>query len=143
MDQDEQIKILTDQLSTLKIEVAVLKRESYQLNSVYSKLEETLNSVNSMSSSINQMIAIQDIRLKAEEEKSSILFNAVKEHEAEDEKIHEKMEQKLDAVLETLTNKMDSIKKMIYIIIGGSIVIGFLFGRIDFIKFFATAPTVG
>ena len=158
MVTDTEIKRLSDTVNTLQKDMA-------QVGTLVDRLDVTIEKLTEVSSTVSQLLAVQGNRLDFQEKIQERLEKAVEERRQETEKnikdvyvriekvekdlqndmddSHNKIVAKIEELSKSgtdqhqvLNDRMTRMEKWMWMLIGGGIVVGTLFDKIDFTKFF-------
>ena len=124
----------------INTEVALLKKEVTDIKFIFSRLDTAIERMVDVSSSVNRMLAVQEEKISQQEEAS---IRADTEFKADIKELHSRIttntkemmqaitsqhleqQQTLDRMRVELNNRVGILEKWRWIIIGGSIVVGF------------------
>lgn len=141
--------------------IAVLEKEFDSITGLFDRLDRTIESLTDISHSVKQLLAVHDSRLDTQEKMDEKLSDMIEKRKVttdqQYEALHkrigemkdeiydeiEKNNEKIENVLTKMANdqqehhrimleKVGTIEKWKWIIIGGAIVIGYLTGHVDF-----------
>ena len=158
MVTDTEIKRLSDTVNTLQKDMA-------QVGTLVDRLDVTIEKLTEVSSTVSQLLAVQGNRLDFQEKIQERLEKAVEERRQETEKnikdvyvriekvekdlqndmddSHNKIVAKIEELSKSgtdqhqvLNDRMTRMEKWMWMLIGGGIVVGTLFDKIDITKFF-------
>jgi chromosome segregation ATPase len=105
-------------MAELETEVKVLKSELKSQRKIYDRLDIAIEKLTDVSNSINQLLAVHEEKLSTQEE-------TIDELDTKIDKLHSK--------LSTNDNRIGLLEKWRHLVIGGSIVVGFILHKfIDF-----------
>ena len=128
-------------MSDLNTEVQLLKKEVSDMKMIYSRLDKAIEKISDVSNSINRMLAVHEEKISQQEE---ILIRSDAEFSANVKELHsrittntkelmalmsEQHKEQTEAMLKLkseLQNRVGVLEKWRWIIIGGSIVVGFI-----------------
>ena len=128
-------------MSDLNTEVAILKREVADMKLIFNRLDTAIERITEVSSSVNRMLAVHEEKIANQEEAS---IRANQEFTTDIRELHSRittnykeltdmisMHHKEDAanqlkLREDLNNRVGILEKWRWLIIGGSIVVGFV-----------------
>ena len=124
----------------INTEVALLKKEVTDIKFIFSRLDTAIERMVDVSSSVNRMLAVHEEKISQQEEAS---IRADTEFKADIKELHSRIttntkemmqaitsqhleqQQTLDRMRVELNNRVGILEKGSWIIIGGSIVVGF------------------
>ena len=125
----------------INTEVALLKKEVTDIKFIFSRLDTAIERMVDVSSSVNRMLAVHEEKISQQEEAS---IRADTEFKADIKELHSRIttntkemmqaitsqhleqQQTLDRMRVELNNRVGILEKWRWIIIGGSIIIGFI-----------------
>ena len=128
-------------MSDLNTEVQLLKKEVSDMKMIYSRLDKAIEKISDVSNSINRMLAVHEEKISQQEE---ILIRSDAEFSANVKELHsrittntkelmalmsEQHKEQTEAMLKLkseLQNRVGVLEKWRWLIIGGSIVVGFI-----------------
>tara|TARA_B100001996_G_scaffold323902_1_gene269232 strand:+ start:109 stop:540 length:432 start_codon:yes stop_codon:yes gene_type:complete len=142
-------------MSELETEVQLIKRDINDVKSIHTRLDVAIDKLTDVSNSIHRMLAVHEEKLARQEEASydleqqiekrrSELLNKIddlhsrittntKEIMVSASAQHESQNREIQKIREELTSRMGVLEKWRHVLIGGSIVAGFLLHK--FIEF--------
>ena len=128
-------------MTDLNTEVQLLKKEVSDMKMIYSRLDKAIEKISDVSNSINRMLAVHEEKITQQEE---ILIRSDAEFSANVKELHsrittntkelmalmsEQHKEQTEAMLKLkseLQNRVGVLEKWRWLIIGGSIVVGFI-----------------
>tara|TARA_B100000795_G_scaffold136105_1_gene101680 strand:+ start:376 stop:789 length:414 start_codon:yes stop_codon:yes gene_type:complete len=128
---------MTEDINT---EVALLKKEVTDIKFIFSRLDTAIERMVDVSSSVNRMLAVHEEKISQQEEAS---IRADTEFKADVKELHSRITTNTKEMMQTITsqhleqqqmmdrmrielnNRVGILEKWRWIIIGGSIVVGF------------------
>jgi|TARA_B000000609_G_C24127752_1_gene323471 hypothetical protein len=134
------LKSLAREINDNKVSIEVLKTEIQQSASVHKRLDTAIEKLTNISSSIKSMLAVHEEKLSQSEKLDEIIFQKLKDRQEDSDKRFGQIKEQMDLVEKRIMNEILSMKNAIgsrvnvlekwkYLIIGGSIVIGFILAR--------------
>ena len=126
--------------SDINTEVALLKKEVSDIKVIFSRLDVAIEKITDVSTCVNRMLAVHEEKISQQEEAS---IRADTEFKADIKELHSRIttntkemmqaitsqhleqQQTLDRMRVELNNRVGILEKWRWIIIGGSIVVGF------------------
>ena len=121
-------------------QIELLKKEVQDMKGIYQRLDTAIVKIGDVSNSINRMLAVHEEKISQQEEvqirDAQTFANDVKELHSRIttsqkeitelmRKQHYEFEGEIRRLREDVTNRVGTLEKWKYIIIGGSIVVGF------------------
>ena len=135
-------------MAELETEVELIKRDIEDVKSIHGRLDVAIDKLTDVSNCINRMLAVHEEKLARQEEASYELEKQIESRRSELlDKIddlhsrittntkeimisareqHEAQNKEIQKIREELTDRMGVLEKWRHVLIGGSIVIGFL-----------------
>tara|TARA_B100000029_G_scaffold126577_1_gene120249 strand:+ start:36 stop:467 length:432 start_codon:yes stop_codon:yes gene_type:complete len=142
-------------MSELETEVQLIKRDIEDVKSIHTRLDVAIDKLTDVSNSIHRMLAVHEEKLARQEEASYDLEQQIEKRRSEllnkiddlhsrittnTKEImisasaqHESQNREIQKIREELTSRMGVLEKWRHVLIGGSIVAGFLLHK--FIEF--------
>tara|TARA_R100001510_G_C7608534_1_gene172836 strand:+ start:317 stop:796 length:480 start_codon:yes stop_codon:yes gene_type:complete len=120
--------------------IEVLKSELQQSNLVHKRLDTAIDKLTNISSGIKSMLAVHEEKLNQAEKLDEIIFSKLKDRQEDTEQRYNQLKENIDLTEKRIMNEIRSIKNSLgervnilekwkWLIIGGSIVIGFILAR--------------
>jgi len=127
-------------MQDINTEVALLKKEVKDIKFIFNRLDTAIEKITEVSTSVNRMLAVHEEKISQQEEAS---IRADTEFKADIKELHSRIttntkemmqaitsqhleqQQTLDRMRVELNNRVGILEKWRWIIIGGSIVVGF------------------
>ncbi len=120
--------------------IEVLKSELQQSNLVHKRLDTAIDKLTNISSGIKSMLAVHEEKLNQAEKLDEIIFSKLKDRQEDTEARYRQLKDNIEMTEKRIMNEIRSIKNSLgekvnmlekwkYLIIGGSIVIGFILAR--------------
>ena len=120
--------------------IEVLKSELQQSNLVHKRLDTAIDKLTNISSGIKSMLAVHEEKLNQAEKLDEIIFSKLKDRKEDTEQRYNQLKENIDLTEKRIMNEIRSIKNSLrervnilekwkWLIIGGSIVIGFILAR--------------
>ena len=142
-------------MSELETEVQLIKRDIEDVKSIHTRLDVAIDKLTDVSNSIHRMLAVHEEKLARQEEASYELEKQIEKRRTEllskiDElhsrvttntkeimitaaAQHESQNKEIQKIREELTSRVGVLERWRYVLIGGSIVAGFLLHK--FVEF--------
>ena len=142
-------------MSELETEVQLLKRDIEDVKSIHSRLDVAIDKLTDVSNSIHRMLAVHEEKLARQEEASIELEQQIEKRRSEvltkiddlhsrittnTKEIminaaaqHEEQNKEIQKIREELSGRIGVMEKWRHVLIGGSIVVGFLLHK--FVEF--------
>ena len=121
----------------LKDEIKGLKKEIEMSNNLNSRLDNAIENLTDVSTSIKQMLAVHEEKIQRQEQIDEIIFEKLKERAGEIDAVHRDLTKEIQQVEKRLLIEMKQLKldigarvgileKYKWLIMGGAIVIGWI-----------------
>ena len=134
------ITSLSKEVYDNRTSIEVLKSELQQSNLVHKRLDTAIDKLTNISSGIKSMLAVHEEKLNQAEKLDEIIFSKLKDRQEDTEARYRQLKDNIDMTEKRIMNEIRSIKNSLgekvnmlekwkYLIIGGSIVIGFILAR--------------
>ena len=134
------ITSLSKEVYDNRTSIEVLKSELQQSNMVHKRLDTAIDKLTNISSGIKSMLAVHEEKLNQAEKLDEINFSKLKDRQEDTEARYRQLKDNIDMTEKRIMNEIRSIKNSLgekvnmlekwkYLIIGGSIVIGFILAR--------------
>jgi len=134
------ITSLSKEVYDNRTSIEVLKSELQQSNMVHRRLDTAIDKLTNISSGIKSMLAVHEEKLNQAEKLDEIIFSKLKDRQEDTEARYRQLKDNIDMTEKRIMNEIRSIKNSLgekvnmlekwkYLIIGGSIVIGFILAR--------------
>lgn len=109
-----------------KTQIALLEKDVSQVTVFLAKLDSAIEKLCDVSASIKELLAVHDHKLTQQSEVNSEIYDMIKELKIENHKEH--LETK--SQLQDLSQRISSLEKWKYTIVGGAAVAGFILSYI-------------
>ena len=124
----------------IQIQLEGLRKDVENVNNIQSKIDTAIEKMTDVSSSIKSMLAVHEEKIAKQEQIDEVIFDKLKERQANINQVYDdlhknitQVERRLLLEIKTLKHDMNSrvsmLEKWKWLIIGGSIVIGFILSR--------------
>ena len=128
-------------MEDIRTEVALLKKEVKDVKFIFNRLDTAIEKITEVSTSVNRMLAVHEEKISQQEEaaiRADIEFRAdvkelhsrittnSKELAEQMAKNHRETEAHVQSLRSDLNNRVGVLEKWRWLIIGGSIVVGFI-----------------
>jgi|TARA_A100001011_G_scaffold398313_1_gene502284 predicted ATPase len=128
-------------LSDIQLDVELLKKDVKEMKFIHGRLDNAISKISDVSNSINRMLAVHEEKLSSQEEAIINAENLVEarrmEFNKEIKELHDRItknsKEQIDAInnLKTeLSGRVAVLDKFRWVLIGGSIVIGFIIHKL-------------
>ena len=124
-------------MSDIQLDVELLKKDVEEMKLIHGRLDNAISKISDVSNSINRMLAVHEEKLSSQEEAIINAENLVEarrmEFNKEIKELHDRItknsKEQLDAInnlKSELSGRVAVLDKFRWVLIGGSIVIGFI-----------------
>ena len=124
----------------LKVQIEGLRKDVENVNNIQSKLDTAIDKLTDVSSSIKSMLAVHEEKITKQEQIDEVIFDKLKERQMNINQVYDDLHKNITQVERRLLLEMKSLKhdiggrvsmleKWKWLIIGGSIVVGFILSR--------------
>lgn len=124
----------------LKLDIATLKKELENVNSINNRLDTAIDKLTDVSTSIKSMLAVHEEKLQRQEQVDEIIFNKLKERADEIDNVYRDLQREINQTEKRLLVEIKSLRNDIgsrvgileqwrWLIIGGSIVVGWVLSK--------------
>jgi|TARA_R100000426_G_scaffold78935_1_gene56552 predicted ATPase len=128
-------------LSDIQLDVELLKKDVEEMKLIHGRLDNAISKISDVSNSINRMLAVHEEKLSSQEEAIINAENLVEarrmEFNKEIKELHDRItknsKEQLDAInnlKSELSGRVAVLDKFRWVLIGGSIVIGFIIHKL-------------
>jgi predicted ATPase len=128
-------------LSDIQLDVELLKKDVKEMKLIHGRLDNAISKISDVSNSINRMLAVHEEKLSSQEEAIINAENLVEarrmEFNKEIKELHDRItknsKEQLDAInnlKSELSGRVAVLDKFRWVLIGGSIVIGFIIHKL-------------
>jgi CHASE3 domain sensor protein len=128
-------------LSDIQLDVELLKKDVEEMKLIHGRLDNAISKISDESNSINRMLAVHEEKLSSQEEAIINAENLVEarrmEFNKEIKELHDRItknsKEQLDAInnlKSELSGRVAVLDKFRWVLIGGSIVIGFIIHKL-------------
>jgi chromosome segregation ATPase len=139
-DTRKTLTSLGREIADNRTSVEVLRAELKQTGEVHNRLDTAIEKLTGISSSIKSMLAVHEEKLSQAEKLDEIIFTKLKDRQIETETRYATLKENMDISEKRIMNEIKSIKNTLgdrvnllerwkWVILGGSIVIGFILAR--------------
>ena len=128
-------------MSDIQLDVELLKKDVEEMKLIHGRLDNAISKISDVSNSINRMLAVHEEKLSSQEEAIINAENLVEarrmEFNKEIKELHDRItknsKEQLDAInnlKSELSGRVAVLDKFRWVLIGGSIVIGFIIHKL-------------
>ena len=121
----------------LKVELAKVKKDIENVNSLNGRIDNAIEKLTDVSTSIKQMLAVHEEKIARQEQIDDVIFEKLKERAGEIDTVHRELSKEIQhlekrLLVEIKTIKLDfgarvgMLEKYRWLILGGAIVIGWI-----------------
>ena len=124
----------------IKVQIEGLKKDIENVTNIQSRRDTAIEKMTDVSTSIKSMLAVHEEKLAKQEQIDEVIFDKLKERQSSINQVYDDLHKNISQVerrllleIKTLKHDMNSrvgmLEKWKWLIIGGSIVIGFILSR--------------
>lgn len=124
----------------IKVQIEGLKKDIENVTNIQSRIDTAIEKMTDVSTSIKSMLAVHEEKLAKQEQIDEVIFDKLKERQSSINQVYDdlnknitQVERRLLLEIKTLKHDMNSrvsmLEKWKWLIIGGSIVVGFILSR--------------
>ena len=124
----------------IKVQIEGLKKDIENVTNIQSKIDTAIEKMTDVSTSIKSMLAVHEEKLAKQEQIDEVIFDKLKERQSSINQVYDDLHKNINQVerrllleIKTLKHDMNSrvgmLEKWKWLIIGGSIVIGFILSK--------------
>ena len=122
------------------IDIAGLKKDVEQVNTIHNRLDTAIDKLTDVSTSIKQMLAVHEEKISRQEQTDEVIFTKLRERQLEIDTVYKELQKEIQQTEKRLLIEIKSLKldiggrvgtleKYKWLILGGSIVIGWILSR--------------
>ena len=119
----------------LKVELAKVKKDIENVNSLNGRIDNAIEKLTDVSTSIKQMLAVHEEKISRQEQIDEIIFDKLKERAGEIDKVHHDLSKEMNQLEKRLLIEIKSValdirgritilEKYKWLIMGGAFVVG-------------------
>ena len=124
----------------IRVELATLKQELENVNSIQGRLDTAIDKLTDVSTSIKSMLAVHEEKIQRQEQIDDIIFKKLKDRDSEVDEVFRDLQREMDQVEKRLLNEIRSLRndltgrvgvleKYRWIIIGGFLAVGWILSK--------------
>ena len=124
----------------IKVQIEGLKKDIENVTNIQSRIDTAIEKMTDVSTSIKSMLAVHEEKLAKQEQIDEVIFDKLKERQSSINQVYDDLHKNINQVerrllleIKTLKHDMNRrvgmLEKWKWLIIGGSIVIGFILSR--------------
>jgi len=124
----------------IRVELATLKQELENVNSIQGRLDTAIDKLTDVSTSIKSMLAVHEEKIQRQEQIDDIIFKKLKDRDSEVDEVFRDLQREMDQVEKRLLNEIRSLRNDIsgrvgvlekyrWIILGGFLAIGWILSK--------------
>lgn len=124
----------------IKVQIEGLKKDIENVTNIQSRIDTAIEKMTDVSTSIKSMLAVHEEKLAKQEQIDEVIFDKLKERQSSINQVYDDLHKNINQVerrllleIKTLKHDMNSrvgmLERWKWLIIGGSIVIGFILSR--------------
>ena len=122
------------------IDIAGLKKDVENVQTIHGRLDTAIDRLTDVSTSIKQMLAVHEEKITRQEQTDEVIFGKLRERQIEIDTVYKELQKEIQQTEKRLLIEIKSLKldiggrvgtleKYKWLIIGGAIVIGWVFSR--------------
>jgi len=122
-------------LTDLKVEIEGLKRDVDNVGNLNSRLDTAIEKLTDVSTSIKQMLAVNEEKISRQEQIDEIIFEKLKDRAGEIDKVHQDLSKEMNQLEKRLlieikslkldiTSRVGVLEKYRWMILGGAFIVG-------------------
>ena len=127
-------------MADLQVDIAKLKKDIEQVNSIQTRLDTAIDKLTDVSTSIKSMLAVHEEKIQRQEQIDDIIFKKLKDRDSEVDEVFRDLQREMDQVEKRLLNEIRSLRndltgrvgvleKYRWIIIGGFLAVGWILSK--------------
>ena len=131
---------MPNETTDIKVELATLKQELENVNSIQGRLDTAIDKLTDVSTSIKSMLAVHEEKIQRQEQVDEIIFKKLKDRDSEIDDIFRDLQREMDQVEKRLLIEIKSLRNDIsgrvgvlekyrWIILGGFLAIGWILSK--------------
>ena len=124
----------------IKVELATLKNEIENVNSIHGRIDTAIDKLTDVSTSIKQMLAVHEEKISRQEQTDEVIFTKLRERQLEIDTVYKELQKEIQQTEKRLLIEIKSLKldiggrvgtleKYKWLILGGSIVVGWILSK--------------
>jgi len=124
----------------LKVSIARLKKDIENTQSINNRLDTAIDKLTDVSTSIKSMLAVHEEKLQRQEQIDEVIFDKIRERGNEIDNVYRDLQKEIAGVEKRLLveikslkldigNRVSMLEKYKWIILGGSIVVGWILSK--------------
>ncbi len=124
----------------LKVQIESLRKDIENVNNIQTKLDTAIEKLTDVSTSIKSMLAVHEEKISRQEQIDEVIFDKLKERASDINNVYNDLHKNINQVerrllleikslKQDLTGRVSMLEKWKWLIIGGSIVVGFILSR--------------
>ena len=134
------LPINNDNVQKIAVDVEVLKKDIANVNNIQGKLDNAIEKLTDVSTSIKSMLAVHEQKITQSEKTEEILFDKVRERGEELDIVYRDLQRDISQTEKRLLLEIKSLKSDInervnvlerwrWLILGGAIVVGYILAK--------------
>ena len=113
-------------IQKIREDISDLQRDMAKIGMLVDRLDTTIDKLSEFSNNVSKLIAIHETKLNFQEQGYLDLIEEIKKLRTESSDQHNTLSTKINTVESGLNNRITKIEKWMWLVIGGSIVAGFV-----------------
>lgn len=113
-------------IQKIREDITDLQKDMAKIGMLVDRLDTTIDKLSEFSNNVSKLIAIHETKLNFQEQGYQDLIEEIKKLRKESSDQHETLSTKINTVEKGLNGRISKIEKWMWLVIGGSIVAGFV-----------------
>ena len=124
-------------MADLQVDIAKLKKDIEQVNSIHTRLDTAIDKLTDVSTSIKSMLAVHSEKISRQEQIDEVIFEKLKERAGEIDNVRRELTREIEqsekrllleikAIRNDIGARVGMLEKYRWIILGAAIVIGWI-----------------
>ena len=113
----------------IKVQIEGLKKDIENVTNIQSRIDTAIEKMTDVSTSIKSMLAVHEEKLAKQEQIDEVIFDKLKERQSSINQVERRLLLEIKTLKHDMNSRVGMLEKWKWLIIGGSIVIGFILSR--------------
>ena len=101
---------MPNETTDIKVELATLKQELENVNSIQGRLDTAIDKLTDVSTSIKSMLAVHEEKIQRQEQVDEIIFKKLKDRDSEVDEVFRDIQREIDQVEKRLLIEIKSLR---------------------------------
>ena len=101
---------MPNETTDIKVELATLKQELENVNSIQGRLDTAIDKLTDVSTSIKSMLAVHEEKIQRQEQIDEIIFKKLKDRDSEVDEVFRDIQREIDQVEKRLLIEIKSLR---------------------------------